>query len=71
MPFDRGMVFFPLSNLGFFQGDSGGPLVSKVNGVYELVGIVSGSDSSGCNVKGAPNIFVNVFCKHFLAPPYF
>ena len=39
-----------------------------VNGVYELVGIVSGAGANNgeCNRKGHPNTFVNVFGKGVL-----
>jgi len=41
------------------QGDSGGPLVYDINGVYNLVGVVSFGHASGCE-SGWPTVYSRV-----------
>lgn len=45
---------------GAWNGDSGGPLVTTINGINQIIGILSLSIDSA-NAQSYPNIYANVF----------
>ena len=43
--------YITICHMSFLQGDSGGPLVLLINGVYNLVGVVSFGHAAGCELN--------------------